>query len=185
MKLILIRHAKADYSYIKQKKDATMWKNLAGLSELGKKQAIQVSNDNKLAGAELILTSPYTRALETAYIISKEIKLPVNVEFDLREWEQEKSKQFEEEEFNKMLGEMIRNKGVYSKKCKYKWESLSELGNRVFDVIKKYKNYNKIIVVTHMMVINQFLYKEKINNCEIIEFDFNANSTKPNGFMEL
>jgi len=185
MELILIRHAEADYSKINKKENKNIWKNFAGLSDKGRKQAMEISRDKRLLDSEIILSSPYTRAVETAYIIGNEIKIPVKVEFDLREWEQEKSKQYEEEEFKEMLHEMINKKGVHDKKCKYMWENLEKLGKRTFEVIRKYSNYKKIIVVSHMMVMCQFLYKEKIDNCEILQVNFNPDVSKPNGFVEI
>ena len=131
----------------------------------------------------MILSSPYTRAIETAYIIAQKLNVPVRCEFDLREWEQEVSKQFDEVQFRELLTEMKQNKGVWNKNCKYKWESLQDLGERVFNVIRKYDSYEKIIVVSHMMVISQFVYKDRIKNCEIIKVDFN-NNLEPNGFVE-
>ena len=183
-KLVLIRHGKANYSYIKSDRNFYLWKNFAGLSHLGKKQAKNVAKDPRLLGSQLILTSPYTRSLETAHIIANELKLPVEVEFDLREWEHNVAKQFDSKEFKKMIAEMVRHKGIYDKNCEHKWESLNVLGTRTFNVVKKYFNYNKIIIITHAMVINQFLYKENIKNCEVIVFNFNENS-KPNGFSKL
>lgn len=35
----------------------------------------------------MILSSPYTRALQTAAILSRELNIDLQVEFDLREWQ--------------------------------------------------------------------------------------------------
>lgn len=61
-------------------------RELAELSEKGIQQAKDVSNNKKLKSAQLILSSPYTRALQTEAIISKNSKLDVRVETDLHEW---------------------------------------------------------------------------------------------------
>jgi broad specificity phosphatase PhoE len=59
---------------------------LCPLSEEGVRQATQLSSDARLGRAEIIISSPYTRALQTSAILSKEMQLPLIVEYDLREW---------------------------------------------------------------------------------------------------
>lgn len=179
-----MRHGKADYSYIKQDKNFYLRKNFAGLSNLGKKQAKNAAKDPRLLDSQLILSSPYTRALETAHIIADELKLPIEVEFNLREWEHDVAKQIDSKKFKKMIAEMVKHKGIHDKNCEYKWESLNDLGTRIFNTVKKYLNFNKVIIVTHAMVINQFLYKENIKNCEVIVINFKENSI-PTGFSGL
>ena len=179
MQVVLIRHATTDYNSIPNK----AWKNFSCLTNDGRKETEIISQNTLFKNSELILTSPYTRALETSSILSKNLNIPIKVEFDLREWEHTGSIQFEKELFDKCFKEMIKNKGKYLRTCKYYYEDLTSLGNRVFNVIRKYKDYKKIIVVSHEMVLSQFIYKDKWKNLDIDIYDFNDNST-PNGFIE-
>ena len=48
-------------------------------------QAEAAARDPRLKNAEFIVSSPYTRALQTAQIISRETGLPVAVDLDLHE----------------------------------------------------------------------------------------------------
>ena len=45
-----------------------------------------VSKNECLQGAQLIVSSPYTRALQTASIISRAVDIPLQVEMELHEW---------------------------------------------------------------------------------------------------
>lgn len=86
MELILIRHGQPDYSEVTERKYIGHGRDLAKLTELGKEQAEKVSRDERLKGAEIILSSPYTRALQTAAIISRNTGIQIEVETDLIEW---------------------------------------------------------------------------------------------------
>ena len=83
MELVLIRHGQPDYSEVTERKYIGHGRDLAKLTELGKEQAEKVSRDARLDGAEIILSSPYTRALQTAAIISKNTGIPIEVETHL------------------------------------------------------------------------------------------------------
>ena len=52
-----------------------------------------IAVDARLKTAELIVSSPYTRALQTAAIISRETGLKICIEVDLHEWEPDKTNQ--------------------------------------------------------------------------------------------
>lgn len=184
MNLIIIRHGSADYSFIKSQKNSAYWKNFAGLTLQGIEQVRTLSQRDCLKDADIIISSPYTRAYQTAVILSQELNIPLRVEIDLREWEHEKTLQFEKIEFNKLMKEFQINKGIHNASCKYKWENLESLGNRAFNVVKKYSKYNKVILVTHKMLIGQFTNSHGIDNCDIIELKF-SNKLKPRGFISF
>ena len=82
----LVRHGQTDYSMRNNKIYQGFGVNLAPLSETGVQQICETAKDIRLKGTELILSSPYTRALQTAAILSKELGAPIVVETDLHEW---------------------------------------------------------------------------------------------------
>lgn len=45
-----------------------------------------VAKEIQAEGAEVIISSPYTRALQTAELINRNLSLDIFVEHDLREW---------------------------------------------------------------------------------------------------
>lgn len=78
---ILVRHANPDYSECEKK---GISKNDAPLSQLGVQQARRLSSDPIFNGAEVLLSSPFRRAKETAMHISIGRDLPIIEEYDLR-----------------------------------------------------------------------------------------------------
>ena len=62
----LVRHGKTDYSERNTKIYQGFGVNLSKLSEKGVRQVKETALDDRLKGTDLILSSPYTRALQTA-----------------------------------------------------------------------------------------------------------------------
>ena len=85
MKIYMIRHGKADYSYCDSHNFIGHGNDLAPLSENNISDVVNMSKDKRLKEASIIVSSPYTRALQTASIISKEIGLDIKIEPDLSE----------------------------------------------------------------------------------------------------
>ncbi|WP_100065354.1 GNAT family N-acetyltransferase [Miniphocaeibacter massiliensis] len=184
MKVVLIRHGEADYSNLKDYSVARIGKEIAPLSEKGRKQAENVSNDIRLEGAEIVITSPFTRALETAAIIAKNRNIDIKVETDLHEWIIEDDNSIKYKELmGRILREAIIHKGVHTEDCEFYWEDFKDITERALNVIKKYLKYDKITVVTHAGVIKQLKYKTQIDNCEIIELEVDKDS-KFQGFYD-
>ena len=82
----LVRHGQPDYSGLQERGLFGFGRDFAPLSPLGVQQAEKAAQDARLQQAELIVSSPYTRALQTAQIISLRTGIPVTVELDLHEW---------------------------------------------------------------------------------------------------
>ena len=85
LKLIMIRHAEPDYSLCDKHNFIGHGRDLAPLSQKGIEQAEETAKDKRLIDAELIISSPYTRALQTAAIISRTTGIKLVVEVDIRE----------------------------------------------------------------------------------------------------
>ncbi|MBZ9623838.1 histidine phosphatase family protein [Clostridium sp. FP2] len=172
-KLILIRHGEPDYSLVKERNFKGHGIDLAQLTPKGIEQARNVAKDKRLQGASLIVSSPYTRALETAAIISKERSLDISIEIDIHEWVPDLGfNNVSDEEVKIASEECICCKGEYTDEDKKSWEKLSVVASRAFKGLEKYLIYEKIIVVTHGVVMRQFKYHNEIPYCGIIEVDF-------------
>lgn len=184
MKLILIRHGEPDYSYVTERKFKGQGRDLAVLSSRGKEQAEAVSKDKRLIGADLVVSSPYTRALQTAAIISRNTGLRIEVETDLHEWIVDLDFNFDNDEYVRAVSEEATlMKGIHTENCKYKWESFDNIAKRAYRALYPYLKYNKVIVVSHGMVMRQFKFQKEIPYCGIIELDFDETYTWP-GFVE-
>ena len=146
-KFILIRHAFPDYTKILNMNINLYYATcFAPLSTKGKRDAINLSKNEILHNSDLIITSPFTRAYETANIISKNNNLNIIVENELHEW-----------------------LPTYNN-----FESLKDINKRSSTVLKKYLNYNKVIVVSHKVVIYSLIGKDtKMGDFHEIEMNKN------------
>ena len=76
----LIRHGEPTYDHMLENGFWGFGRDFAPLTEKGKQQVEMTAKDIRLIDAEIIVSSPYTRALQTAQIISRETGIPVEVE---------------------------------------------------------------------------------------------------------
>lgn len=167
----LIRHGEANYSQMVEKGFFGFGRSFAPLSEKGILQAEKVALDERLKSAEIIVSSPYTRALQTAAIISRETGLKINVEVDLHEWEPDKTNQYKTvEEVVKLTEEFNFYKGKYPEDQQLRWETLDELKTRMDESLKKYAGYNKVILVGHSMAFEALTGIKEIKSGEIVEW---------------
>jgi broad specificity phosphatase PhoE len=180
MKLILIRHGEPTYEEITGHGYIGFGFDLAKLTPLGQSQAENVSHDERLLGAQLILSSPYTRALQTASVISRNTGLSIEVETDLHEWLPDTTCRYPDMAFAAQASaERIRFRGKHTDECKYPWEELEHVADRVFRCLRKYLHYDKVIVVTHYVVMSQFRFEFGLDFCGIQEVDFDEDFQWP------
>ena len=178
MKVLLIRHGEPNYKNVT---NLNLVSYLAELTTLGVSQAENVANDERLNGAELIISSPFTRALQTASIISQKTQIPLTVEPLFHEWLEDKTHFFTLDPVYSKAAyhEFLDHNHEHTTDCVYNWENASNVGKRAFTGMKKYyeNGYNKIIVVAHAMFIRTFGYTEqKLPHCHIYEYEFTENS---------
>ena len=93
-KFYLIRHGEPDYTYGDTHGFIGQGHDLAPLKMEKIKDVIETSKTEKLKEAQIIISSPYTRALQTASIISKETGIGIVVESDIREWQPDLTYQY-------------------------------------------------------------------------------------------
>ena len=184
MKVLFIRHGEPYYGNVH---DLNLVSYLGELTPAGVQQAETVAIQPELYEAEIIVASPFTRALQTASIISRIKNLPIHVEPGLHEWLADKAHQHT---LNTDYGvcsyhEFVDYKGIRDNSCKYNWETAEEIAARAYPVIEKYRamGYTKIIVVAHAMLIRTFGYSEQeFPYCGIYPMEF-TKDTKYNGFV--
>ncbi len=171
MKVILIRHGEARYDEVLKRGYPFQGYDLGKLSDLGVSQAKNVSIDPKLKGAELIVSSPYTRALQTAAIISRNTQIKLTVENDIHEWMPDID--FKEKNLENSYDDYIKHKGIDTPDKITNWETYENLKKRVVSALLPYKEkYNKIIVVCHGIVMSTLtMFNDQIENCGIREIE--------------
>lgn len=177
MKIIFVRHGEPDYTLCEERGFIGHGIDMAPLSEKGVNQAKAAAKDPLLSGAEIIIASPYTRALQTAAIISKETGLDIKIEMDLHEWVPDLTFQDKtQKEIHDLLDDFMKCRGVYGEDGDKRWESIQMLSSRVKKCLLKYLNYEKIIVAAHGGVICRVTGSRDMSYCEVKEFDFTEDS---------
>ncbi len=166
----LVRHGAADFSGLMERHFFGFGRELAPLSEKGVLQAEETAKDDRLKNANIIVSSPYTRALQTAQIISKETGIAVRVELDLHEWIPDLSNKYTtSEEAFRLTDEFVQYKGVYPVGSNKQWETLVDMRKRMRRAVDKYTDNNKIIIVGHGMALKTLIYIEHMNPAQIVE----------------
>ena len=180
MQIIFIRHGEPDVTGVDERGFIGQGRDFAPLSELGVQQAESVSHDPRLKDAQLIISSPYTRALQTAAILSKNTGISLTVEIDLYEFIPDKTFQLKGEAENKALHkDFMLNHGEYPPCETRKWETITEIIARTKPVLDKYADlgYEKVIVAAHGGVIRRYSGQTDIAHCEILEMDYSKDFT--------
>ena len=86
MKIYFVRHGETDWGLVESRGARGWAKDFAPLTQLGRLQIDTIARDYRLQEAEAILCSTFTRALESAALLSRALNKPLFVEYDLHEW---------------------------------------------------------------------------------------------------
>ena len=155
---------------------------LGSLSEKGRAQALETARKfpHKKNRAEVIISSPFERARETAEIIGKELSMSVEYSDLLTERRNPSEiigRSGEDEEV-KMIIDRI-DKSFHEDNLRYSdEENFTDLRNRARKLLKyiKSRNEDKIIIVTHgiflKMVICTMLYGDHLSASEYNRLSF-------------
>lgn len=82
----LIRHGETMWSLADERRHKVGLRDFVPLTENGCSQIEHLVGSLKSFDGELIVSSPMTRALQSAAILCRHLNLPINVEYDLHEW---------------------------------------------------------------------------------------------------
>lgn len=172
-----VRHGQTDYS----QKGETVYQGwgvqMSPLSQKGVEQIERAAKDERLRGAELILTSPYTRAVQTAAILSRETGARIVVETDLHEWLANKAYAYDDDETAaQSYREYVEYGGAYPEGGERCWEDATSIRTRVLAVLEKYRQCDKVIIASHGMLMRAMTGKPDDGrlwpeNGEIVAFE--------------
>lgn len=167
-----VRHGQMDTSMAGEKFYKGFAYNMMTLSEKGIRQIHETAKDSRLQNAELIITSPFGRALHSAAILSKDLNIEMRVETDLHEWLADGiSYEFLPDEMAKeAYKSLIENHGCHPEGAQCAWESADRMKERVMGVLDRYRNYNTVIVVCHGTLMQYILGVDHPHNGQIEEF---------------
>jgi len=170
VRLYCVRHGETDWGLVESRGAKGWAKDFAPLTALGRLQIDTIARDYRLQEAEAILCSTYTRALESGALLSRALNKPLFVEHDLHEWLPQKDpfgeidpKSFERAR-QSLSGTRIEEDAP--------WESLQEVRTRVLDVLRRYRRFQSLVVVTHGVVIGSLAGVQRlVDHAEIVPFD--------------
>lgn len=171
MGFLLIRHGTADRERMPGARGFA--DSLAPLSELGRLQMDIIAGDFRLREAGPIISSSYTRCLESAALLNRHLNRPLFVEPDLHEWLPHTDPRVVPDEgliarANEGLRRELEHGGPTEDGP---WESLAGVRQRALAVLSRYDALGTCIVVTHAVVISALLGTGRaVRNAEIIEF---------------
>ncbi|OFI49489.1 hypothetical protein BG261_02610 [Floricoccus tropicus] len=162
MKVFFIRHSEPDYSKVASPSYFGFARDFAPLTDRGIEIAKQCSaNINLFKGAEILVSSPYTRALQTAAYLVQNRDIPFEVAVGLHEWRPDVTglELGTAEQSKQAYKEFLEHDGKLFDGASFKYEEREHVKQRVSNVLDSYKErgFNSIAVVCHQVVIKQFI----------------------------
>jgi len=161
MKIIFVRHGEPDYRVLEEHAYSGFGMDLAPLSEKGRKQAQDLCQNPLFQSADLLVASSVTRTLETASYLASAIGFPLRVEPLLHEWQV----------YETGIENFETARCLFLENSPVQYETAEEMRSRFLKSMRKYRDYQTVVVVTHRMLMRQFVPDEKIDFCQVIECD--------------
>jgi broad specificity phosphatase PhoE len=157
----LIRHAEADHGSLATHAPVYTGNryDFAPLTEAGIAQAHQLGHDLKATAPRLVLSSPYTRTLQTAAIVAAELGCPLAVDLRLHDWlpvrdgQQPISATIVQEK----IAEYMHWLSTQALPTHRTWETSDEMRARLTAAIDAYRNHLPLAVVTHEAPIQSII----------------------------
>ncbi len=158
-KFILVRHGEPTYQEVLELGFKGHGLALAPLTECGIQKIKDISESKVFYHSDLLISSPYTRAMQTASIIGHKHNLDVNVEILLHEWLPDLTHNYQSEEEFLTNIRIAKNEWQQQQKgnnlvLNSQIESLQHVRQRGLDVLARYCDYQKVIVVAHGLLIS-------------------------------
>lgn len=168
----IVRHAEPDYTKTEECGFWGIGKNFAPLAKEGIDKAVETSKDKRLKNAGIIVSSPYTRALQTAQILSQNTGIDVRVEVGLHEWLADTTNTLKDT--SDAAKEFKENSGVHPEGEKCTWEELEPMRRRMRAVLDKYTHFECIIIVGHEMSLKTLTHFQTMERGGILEFQYDV-----------
>lgn len=179
---IFIRHGKPDYAAAATAGIPDSHRDFAPLSEEGRKQAQEAALDPILKGAQLILSSPFTRALETATEIARATGIPLIVEPALHEWLADRA--FDRGSSADESAQLRLYRQSSGKRDEaHNYETADEMDARVLPCLERYLSHQKVIVVGHGEMLARCTGQTHIPYCARVSVEVETHFPK-RGWIE-
>lgn len=169
-----VRHGEPDYPSVGDWSSIPFGKALAGLTRTGETQIRSAALLLKEEQPRIIISSPYTRALQSASILSCELQIPLRVERDLYEWESDRTHMVrDEQELLRLCQDHDACDGIHPVGSEKLWESRQQVRDRVCRVLEKYLDYERVIVAGHAIMMQDVTEEHRVFAYgEIVEWNW-------------
>jgi broad specificity phosphatase PhoE len=150
----LLRHGAPQYDMAEARRLIGGYRDLVPLTTQGVEQVEALTAGLRPLKAQLIVSSPMCRSLQTAAILSRRLDLPLEVAFDLHEWLPDLTGRYDKSQV--MLAayeELMRLGGEWPEGETRNWEPFSAVRRRVTAVLEQYAHLERVIVACHAAVI--------------------------------
>jgi broad specificity phosphatase PhoE len=155
MPFLLLRHGETDWPAVNAHGWPGAANDLAPLTPAGVDQAEEAAQEVADPDISLVLSSPMTRAMQTAAIVAARLDLPLGVELDLREWLPDESFAWTQgEQVMAAYEDMLRCGGARPADHPYQWEPLDSVRSRARATLQRYRRRSTVLVVTHEVFIH-------------------------------
>jgi broad specificity phosphatase PhoE len=154
--IYLVRHGEPDYEPIDSRGLPGMAADSAPLTALGKKQAEELADLLGGIRATYLVSSPFTRALQSAAIIGHRLALGVRVDYDLRDWLPDHTGLWRGvADVSAAQAELEAYDGEWPDGIQRPWEPLSRVRERARAAIARHtaSTDGPVLAITHAMVI--------------------------------
>ena len=177
MTVYLMRHGEPTYRDTAALGLPGMGAELGQLTPEGILQAEEAAKDPRIQDCDLILSSPYPRALQTAAIVSRRIDRPIEVAVGLHEWlPRTDYAAASHAVITESWHEYMNNCGVHTPQDKFPdWETHASMRARAKEAIAPYldrSDIGKLLIVCHGGIMRALMNQPdipKIRFCEITE----------------
>lgn len=169
MTVTLLRHGRADYAAVVDR-FIGHGRDLAPLTVAGIGDAERAAATLTAAPPDQILSSPMTRALQTAMIIGRRLELDVVVEIDLHEWMPDDRQRWADVTLvDDALDDLRRCGGEWPDGTTRHWEPMSAMRRRARPAIDRHTDAGDLLVVCHSMLIEALTGRAGCGHGEAVE----------------
>ena len=168
----LIRHGETNWGAMHARGARGRDFNFAELTPAGAAQVEALAGEARLRSAATILSSPYTRALQSAAILSRALDLPLEVEYDLHEWlyDRDPYAPWVADEVERRWQDFCASDRFTPPAERQAWESACEVRERVEAVLGRHRLHSTLVVACHVGVIFALTGKTKVGLGEVVEY---------------
>ncbi|MGT2757200.1 histidine phosphatase family protein [Streptococcus ovuberis] len=181
MEILFIRHSEPDYSMLDKASHpeayAGFGRDLAPLTVRGRTLAQQAAQSTLLDDVDAVISSSITRALETATYLVRNRQLELLVEPFFHEWRPDlEGLNYTEVELDLAYRLFMENSGALIENSPVRYETAHAVKTRFLKALQKYKAYDKVAIVSHGMLIRQFVPMDTIDYCQMIPYTIDLES---------